>query len=378
MKILLLLVSFLFVCASSFGQYCVSGGPSNNADSNIEFVSITGSSGSINYTGCPGVTGVEHYTAESVSLGRGNSFSLDVLFGTCGGNYAGAGEVWIDFNQNFTFESNESIGTWTGTPPTAISTFNFTVPLTSTIGPTRMRIMHREGGAIPLDPCSNFTWGSVTDFNVVIVEGVDCSGYVGDDLSDAIEVSALPYTDNSSTAVCYTNQHMTYSSPDVYYRVVTDPANPWMEISLCGSAFDTFLSVIEPNGGFIAGNDDGNCGSQSELVLNTANYPVIYIVVEGWGVESGDYSLSINDDLLATSKNDLEKLRVYPNPVKDYLNLTNESAGRIEIRDINGGIALETDVAPFAKMDVSNLSTGVYFIKYIVDEHFTIKKLIKE
>ncbi|MEY3843705.1 MAG: hypothetical protein RL293_127, partial [Bacteroidota bacterium] len=49
-------------------------------------------------------------------------------FGTCGGNYAGVGEAWIDFDQNENFDPYESLGTWSGTPPVAISTFTFVVP----------------------------------------------------------------------------------------------------------------------------------------------------------------------------------------------------------------------------------------------------------
>ena len=93
MRILLLSILFVGFCLSCNAQYCTSGGPSSTADSNIESVTITGTSGSINYTGCPGIIGLEQYTAQTVSLGQGNNFSLDVQFGTCGGNYTGAGEV---------------------------------------------------------------------------------------------------------------------------------------------------------------------------------------------------------------------------------------------------------------------------------------------
>jgi hypothetical protein len=54
-----------------------------------------------------------------LSIGRfsyGSTYTLNVTFGTCGGTFPGAGEAWIDWNQNLTFEPGESIGTWSGSP----------------------------------------------------------------------------------------------------------------------------------------------------------------------------------------------------------------------------------------------------------------------
>ena len=121
----------------SLSQYCVSNvGPTSTIDSNVQGVSITGASGSINYTGCPGVVGVQDLTFMNTTLNAGGSYSITVQFGTCGASYSGAGQVWIDFNQNFIFEASESIGTWTGIPPVAPSTFNCTVPAGATNGTT--------------------------------------------------------------------------------------------------------------------------------------------------------------------------------------------------------------------------------------------------
>ena len=379
MRTLLLCFTLIGLCTYTNAQYCVSGGPTSNADSNIESVSLTGVSGSINYTGCPGAIGVVQYTAETASLGKGNNYVLDVQFGTCGGNYSGAGEVWIDYNQNYIFEASELIGTWAGVPPSPASSFNFVVPQTAVLGATKMRIIQQEGGANPIDPCASFTWGSVTDFNIVIVEGVDCSGYSGDDMADAIDVPTLPYTDNHSNVVCYTNQNPTYTSPDVFYRVVTDPANPWMNVSLCGSSFDTFLSVVEPNGTFIAGNDDfGACSPQSEVLLSTEGLPVVYVIVEGWGTEIGDYVLNINDDLAKIGGEQLEKLTLSPNPTSGTFNLSNVQAGELEIRDIHGSIVKTGNLLPYATVSTVNFSSGVYFVKFTVGENYIVKKLIKE
>ena len=125
--------------------YCTTGGPSSTADSNLESFNMTGDNAtSIAYTGCPGVTGVEDQTALMVDLSTGSSYSCDVQFGSCGGNYAGAGEVWIDFDGNGTFDASESVGTWSGTPPAALQTYNFTVPSGASPGVRGMRVMQQR------------------------------------------------------------------------------------------------------------------------------------------------------------------------------------------------------------------------------------------
>lgn len=162
-----------------WGQYCVTAGPSSTFDSNTEGVTLAGDAGTtIAYTGCTagGVSGVEDLTAtQIVNVTASSSYTADVQFGTCGGNYAGAGEAWIDWNQNDQFDPSESIGTWSGLPPVALSSFSFTVPAGAINDTTRMRVTQQEGGAIPLNPCQSFVYGSVVDFTVVVSGGITLS-----------------------------------------------------------------------------------------------------------------------------------------------------------------------------------------------------------
>ena len=172
MKKIILIAISLVSFAELYSQYCSNGGPSSTFDSNVESVFVSGENNTlINYTGCPGVSGVENQSSLIVDLVADSSYTMDVQFGTCGGNYNSAGEVWIDWNQNTIFESTESIGTWSGTPPTSLSNFTFTVPSIAFTGITGIRVMQYEGGSLPLDPCASFTWGSVVDFSANISGG---------------------------------------------------------------------------------------------------------------------------------------------------------------------------------------------------------------
>ncbi|RRO11748.1 fibronectin type III domain-containing protein, partial [Mesohalobacter salilacus] len=179
MKRIILLFGLLVTCWQINAQtYCTDGGPSSTFDTNVESVDLVGETTTIAYLGCQnaglGVAGVEDLTgSQTADVVAGNSYTADVQFGTCGGNFASAGEAWIDFDRDGFFEPSESIGTVTGTAPFALQSLAVTVPNDAVNGSSRMRVMQWEGGALPLDPCGSFTWGSVTDFEIVISGGID-------------------------------------------------------------------------------------------------------------------------------------------------------------------------------------------------------------
>lgn len=369
-----------FSCLSfiSFGQYCTSGGPTTTVDSNVESVLINGDAGAINIPdACPGVVGVQNHTNLSVTLGVGSNYDLIVQFGTCGGNYAGYGEAWIDYNSDGAFDISESLGTWQGTPPASITTFNFTVPVGVTSGITRMRIMHREGNtSLPLDPCASYSWGSVMDFSVNLTGGIDCSAYLGDEMSDAIVIPTLPFADSNDNSYCYSNQNPVYNSPDIFYRLI--PANNVGSItaSVCGAGFDSFISAVTPSGQVIAFNDDDpNCGDASVLTFSPINYDTIFLVVEGWGSASGDFVLNVNSSLVGVGELTNDIITISPNPANSHIQLGNYN-GPIEIVDISGKTVHSSEYVNGEKLPVHNIVNGAYFIRMKSGDKTISKKLI--
>jgi len=367
--------SFLFLnVAICDAQYCTSAGPTSTVDSNVESVLLTGDSGGLSHTGCPGVTGTQDLTAQVVSLSSGSTYSIDIQFGTCGGNYAGVGEAWIDYNMNQLFDPSESIGTWVGTPPVTLSTFTFTVPATIVAGTTRIRIMQSEAASLPLSPCSSFSWGSVMDFTVVLTGGIDCSGYVGNTISDPIVVSTTPYTNTHDNSFCYTNDNNTYVSPDVYYLILPTGQPTSLDVSLCGSSFDTFLTVIDVDSNVISYNDDGNCGSQSELNFTTNGTDSVYVIVEGWGSQSGPYVINIQEPSVGIETRNEKDILVYPNPASSSFSIRNANSERVEIFTINGKKVREIQNYKGTEIDVSMLESGIYLI-HILDKR--VKLIVK-
>lgn len=364
-KLLLSLSLFAFNLAV-FGQYCMTAGPTSTADSNVESVQITGDASMISHTGCPGVIGVQDLTMLSpLFLTPGNNYSLTVDFGTCGGNFSGAGTVWIDYNQNFVFEATEVVGTWQGVPPAAPSIFNFTVPGIATPGFTRMRITQQEAGVLPLNPCASFTWGSVMDFAINIGSNSACDGYEGDYYSDAIPVPSLPYSTTGATDYCYFNQNLVYNSPDIYYRLIVDGTMNNIDVSLCGSNFDTFLSIVDSQGNVIDFNDDGgSCGSGSELTFSAIGQDTVYIIIEGWNLAMGDFTLNINRNSLSVDENSEAHFSVYPNPFNDEIKISaSTDFESINIKDVSGKIVHTSSFVN--TISTSNLENGIYFIEFI-------------
>ncbi|HSN55939.1 MAG TPA: hypothetical protein VLT32_14800 [Candidatus Sulfomarinibacteraceae bacterium] len=131
----------------------------------------------------------------------------------------------------------------------------------------------------------------------------------GDTCATATVISSLPYTDDGTT-VGYTNDYdevCPYSdstSPDVVYAF-TPATDMAIDISLCVGTtnYDTKLYVYEgscPGAGNIACNDD-ECTAPlypSSFVSSLTAVPLTggqtyYIVVDGYGGDSGPYSIDV-------------------------------------------------------------------------------------
>jgi len=117
----------------------------------------------------------------------------------------------------------------------------------------------------------------------------------GDECSTAIPFcggtisgTTTTFTPNGSYPVCgFAN-----NSNSVWYSIVGNGGA--MPISLCGSSFDTYLSVYTGTCGAltcVASNDDF-CGFQSEVTVPTTAGTIYYIEVKGYNTSSGTYILN--------------------------------------------------------------------------------------
>ncbi len=116
----------------------------------------------------------------------------------------------------------------------------------------------------------------------------------GEDCTNAVVISTLPFDDTGDTGD--NNDDYSYGGgPDVVYAY-TPSVNEDIDISLCESSFDTYMSVFEGDcsGTEYAYNDDA-CGTRSALYdLSVTAGNTYYIVVDGYGSSSyGAYEINV-------------------------------------------------------------------------------------
>jgi GEVED domain/CARDB/Secretion system C-terminal sorting domain len=158
--------SILLSLTSLFNQplfaqtYCASKGnsPWQEWIANVQFGTIGNLSSKEGYG---------DFTNQIVSVQRGLVYPLRVTQGfSWAGDPANAtqqGRVWIDYNQNGTFEPSEQVASLSRNAATA----QILIPNNIPSGNTRMRISLKTNG-IPT-PCENFERGEVEDYTVNVV-----------------------------------------------------------------------------------------------------------------------------------------------------------------------------------------------------------------
>ncbi|GGG32918.1 hypothetical protein GCM10011344_37320 [Dokdonia pacifica] len=139
-------------------NYCNAGG--NNV--NFEYIDFVGIGGISNATGANG--GYGDFTNQTGVIGYGSN-SIVLSIGFSGQSYTENWGVWIDFNQNGTFDSSEKVVTGSTSSAGNLS-YTFTVPTSAFEGTTRMRVAMKWNG-VPT-PCETFSYGEVEDYNVTI------------------------------------------------------------------------------------------------------------------------------------------------------------------------------------------------------------------
>jgi len=85
-------------------------------------------------------------------------------------------------------------------------------------------------------------------------------------------------------------------SDDIFYRLTVTETS-LINISLCGSNFDTYLYLLNESGAEIESNDDNGplCSGSQSSIQTTLSPGTYYVVAEGFSFNSGDIALEITD-----------------------------------------------------------------------------------
>jgi hypothetical protein len=137
--------------------------------------------------------------ALTTTLNAGGTYVFTLLVRA--NNNGSQGGVWIDYNQNSTFEATEytALGGSNLTATDATLYSALTIPSTALTGKTRMRVRWKNGAITgsAADACATGWSGEAEDYYITIGSQSDCSGTPG-----AGTVSAATATSSSITTVC--------------------------------------------------------------------------------------------------------------------------------------------------------------------------------
>ena len=122
-----------------------------------------------NTTGALPAPYYNYYSALSTDLTELSTYTIHVSVGYYVSNNGVA--VWIDYNQDGTFSATEKLGEVTGLAAYGTANITFTVPLTATLGETRMRV-REVWNTIGILPCETYGYGETEDYNVDIQAAV--------------------------------------------------------------------------------------------------------------------------------------------------------------------------------------------------------------
>lgn len=119
-----------------------------------------------------GTLGYEDFTGAPVDLGQGILSNVSIVFAT---GYDYGVNIWIDFNDNLSFEAGELMftGLTESDNPTTFDA-SFVMPGGATLGTHRMRIVSDDTVSDATDPCNSTSWHVTMDVDVNIIT-VACS-----------------------------------------------------------------------------------------------------------------------------------------------------------------------------------------------------------
>lgn len=172
--------------------------------------------------------GYGNFTSLSTDLSRGTSYAIYFSAGFKSTKYTEYWYIWIDYDQDGTFESTELISSGSSSVATTLSK-TFTVPSTATIGSTRMRVTMKYNSAPTA--CETFSYGEVEDYTVNILG--TASTYKGESIdSDELgnenptSISVYPNPANSKISVkvnCQLNNNIVkiYNSTGMLVKTET-------------------------------------------------------------------------------------------------------------------------------------------------------------
>lgn len=268
---------------SVYTGYCLPS--TTNQNSWISEFTSTGATTNMAYSSTVGGTGGYQNLAANLKISN-YAGSVTPITLTGGGPTVGFA-VWIDWNNNLSFESSERVYVTTAYTTTT-SGATITVPAATALGNYRMRVVANYNNSAPSNPCEAFTRGEYIDFTFEVIAQPACVVPAGLTASSVTSntatiswtaptpapangyeyyYSTTNSTPNSGTVITGTSQPLTLLAPltTYYYWVRSVCSSSSVSTWVTGS----FTTLATP-----PAND--NCSSATVLTpgLNFAQNPL--------------------------------------------------------------------------------------------------------
>jgi len=201
-------------------SYC----SSNGENTNYEWIDLVELGSISNSTSSDG--GYADYTNLSTDLTTGSNVTIYFSAGFASSSYTEYWHVWIDFDHNGTFESDEEVVSGSSSSSDKLSG-SFDVPTDATTGQTRMRVTMKYNSAA--SPCETFNYGEVEDYTVNITNST--SNYY---LTDEGDATKLKNSDAETGISVYPN-----------------PANENITLNIKAGERNTTVSIYNTKGSLV-------------------------------------------------------------------------------------------------------------------------------
>ncbi|MEM6697680.1 MAG: T9SS type A sorting domain-containing protein [Bacteroidota bacterium] len=230
-------------------------------------------------------------------------------------------------------------------------------------------------GVVPNTSTNNFaTSVQGYGFTIIVPDGVTASissslgggasatFFDGNDVSDTT-IDGYLITETLGSPISLTAPSAGTTSNIVTIQISGAPTSGTMYILENNS---TLATAVEPLKSFMQADmvDDGMATFTNVVDANAAAVS---------GTSSFDFST------LSTVENTLQDVTVFPNPVKDIVNISsgNTSIQKAVIHN-NRGQVVYTQENNVEQLNISRLQTGIYFLKLYADNGLKTIKLVKE
>src|SRR6056297_3365466 len=198
-------------------SYCESYG--NNT--NYEWIDLVELGSINNTTSADG--GYGDYTNLSTDLTRGSNVTIYISAGFASSSYTEYWHVWIDFDQNGTFDSDEEMVSGSSSSADKLSA-SFDVPTDAVLGQTRMRVTMKYNSAATA--CESFSYGEVEDYTVNI-------------------------TDNSTNYILSNRDAMELGNAPAGLEIYPNPANSFVNVQINEGERNSTVSIYNTQGSLV-------------------------------------------------------------------------------------------------------------------------------